>query len=146
MIIFQQDFNPKKVGFRSILVKYGKFCPVRDYIIKFIESLRVKKMTKKQFTVACTSLLIIAYIFRRWKHMQKSLIWKGFLSESMWVESYKDLSLFKKLVFWMNYPFSYARFLWDVVWYRIDRLCIRYSKARSTKQGLNFKRFKLFKV
>jgi len=65
--------------------------------------------------------------------MQKSHIWKGFLSESMWVEGYRDLSLFRKLVFWVNYPFSYARFLWDVVWDRVDRLCFMYLRARSTK-------------
>ena len=90
-------------------------------------------MTKRQFAVACTFLLIIAHIFRRWKHMKKSHIWKGFLSESMWVEGYRDLSLFRKLVFWVNYPFSYARFLWDVVWDRVDRLCFMYLRARSTK-------------
>ena len=65
--------------------------------------------------------------------MQKSLVWKGFLSESIWVEGYRDLSPFKKLVFWVNYPFSYVRYLWDVVWDRIDRLYFKYSRARSTK-------------
>jgi len=90
-------------------------------------------MTKKQFAIAGTFLLIIAHVFRRWKQMQKSLIWKGFLSESMRMESYGDLSRFKKLVFWASYPFSYARYLYDVVWYRIDRLYIIYSKARATK-------------
>jgi hypothetical protein len=65
--------------------------------------------------------------------MQKSLVWRGFLSESMWVEDYRNLSLFKKLVFWVNYPFSYAKFLWVVVWDRIDRLCFRDSRARYTK-------------
>jgi hypothetical protein len=48
--------------------------------------------------------------------MQKSLVWRGFLSESMWVEDHRDLSCFKKSVFWVNYPFSYAKFLWVVVW------------------------------
>lgn len=90
-------------------------------------------MTKKQFAIVFTFLLIIAHMFGRWKHMQKSLIWKGFLSESMWIEGYNDLSLFKKLVFWANYPISYAKFLWDVVWDRIDRLCLIYSRARSTQ-------------
>jgi len=90
-------------------------------------------MTKKQFAVACTFLLITAHIFRRWKHMQKSLIWKGFLIESMRVEDYSDLSRFKKSVFWVNYPFSYARFVYDVVWDRIDRLYFIYSRARPTK-------------
>lgn len=121
----------KKVGFKTTSAKYRKFCPIRDYFIKFIESLRVKIMRKKQFAIACTFLLIIAHMFRRWKQMQKSLVWKGFLSESMWVEGYGDLSPFKKLVFWMNYPFSYARYLWDVVWDRIDRLYFIYSRARS---------------
>ncbi len=69
--------------------------------------------------------------------MQKSLVWRGFLSESMWVEDYRNLSLFKKLVFWVNYPFSYAKFLWVVVWDRIDRLFFRDS--RSTKKGWNAK-------
>jgi hypothetical protein len=90
-------------------------------------------MTKKQFAIACTFLLMIAHMFRRWKRMRKSLIWKGFLSESMWVEGYRDLSHFKKLVFWVNYPFSYARFLSDVVWDRIDRLYFIYSRVRFTK-------------
>ncbi|MPM52819.1 hypothetical protein SDC9_99582 [bioreactor metagenome] len=90
-------------------------------------------MTKKQFAVVCAFLLIIAHMFRRWKRMQKSLIWKGFLSESMWVEGYKDLSYFKKTVFWVKYPFCYAKFTYDVAWYHIDRLCITYSKTRFTK-------------
>lgn len=90
-------------------------------------------MTKKQLAVVCAFLLIIAHMFRRWKRMQKSLIWKGFLSESMWVEGYKDLSCFKKLVFWVKYPFSYAKFSHDVAWDRIDRLCIIYSETRFTK-------------
>lgn len=64
--------------------------------------------------------------------MQKSLIWKGFLSESMWIEGYRDLSHFKKFVFWVSYPFSYAIFSYDVVWDRIDRFII-YSRIRSTK-------------
>jgi hypothetical protein len=88
-------------------------------------------MTKNQFAVVCTFLLMIAHMFRRWKRMQRSLIWKGFLSESMWVEGYKDLSSFKKLVFWVSYPFFYARFIYDVVWDRIDRLCNIYSKINS---------------
>jgi len=71
--------------------------------------------------------------------MQKSLVWRGFLSESMWVEDYRNLSLFKKLVFWVNYPFSYAKFLWIVVWDRIDRLSFRDSRAIYTKQGWNTK-------
>lgn len=73
--------------------------------------------------------------------MQKSLVWKGFLSESMWVDDYRNLSLFKKLVFWVNYPFSYAKFLWVVVWDRIDRLCSRDSSARSTKTGMEYQNF-----
>lgn len=77
-------------------------------------------------------------MFKRWKHMQKSLVWKGFLSESMWVDDYRNLSLFKKLVFWVNYPFSYAKFLWVVVWDHIDRLGFRDSSARSTKTGMEY--------
>lgn len=126
----------KQVGSRSSLAKYRKVCPIRDYlinIIKFVKSLGGEKVTKKQFAIAGIFLLIIAHIFRRWKHMQKSLIWKGFLSESMRVEGYRELSRFKKLVFWANYPFSYARFLYDVVWYRIDRLYFIYSRARLIK-------------
>lgn len=90
-------------------------------------------MTKKQIAVACTFLFIITHMFRRWKQMQKSLIWKGFLSETMWIEGYRDLSRFKKLVFWVNYPFSYARFSYDVVWDRIDRFYFIYSRIRFTK-------------
>ena len=89
-------------------------------------------MTKRLFVITCT-FLFISHIFRRWKHMQKSVVWRGFLSESMWVEDYGNLSPFKKLVFWVNYPFSYAKFLWVVVWDRIDRLCFMYLRARSTK-------------
>ena len=82
-------------------------------------------MTKKLFAITCTFLFIIGHMFKRWKHMQKSVFWRGFLSESMWVEDYENLSLFKKLVFWVNYPFSYAKFLWVVVWDRTDRLFAR---------------------
>jgi hypothetical protein len=72
--------------------------------------------------------------------MQKSFVWRGFLSESMWVEDYRNLSLFKKLVFWVNYPFSYAKFSWVVVWDRIDGLCFRDSRARYTKTGMEYKK------
>ncbi len=89
-------------------------------------------MTKNQFALAFTFVLLIAHMFKRRKHMKKSLVWKGFLSESMRGEDYKNLSLFKKLVFWVNYPFSYAIFLWVVVWDRIDRLFSRNSRAMST--------------
>jgi len=65
--------------------------------------------------------------------MQKSLVWKGFLSESLQIEDYRNLSLFKKLVFWMNYPISYVRYLQVVVWDRIDRLIFRESKVGYTK-------------
>jgi hypothetical protein len=67
--------------------------------------------------------------------MQKSLIWKGFLTESEQIEDYRNLSLFKKLTFWVNFPFSYAKYLQVVVWDRIDRLCFRDSRARFTKMG-----------
>jgi hypothetical protein len=90
-------------------------------------------MTKNQFAIAFTFLIIIAHMFRRWKYMQKSLVWKGFLSESMRGEDYRNLSLFKKSVFWMNYPSSYVRFLWVVVWDRIDRLCFGNSRSSSTR-------------
>ena len=92
-------------------------------------------MTNKIFAIACTFLFIIAQMFRRRKHMQKSLVWKGFLSESMQVEDYRNLSLFKKLVFWVNYPISYFRYLRVIVWDRIDRLCFRESRATYTKIG-----------
>jgi len=95
-------------------------------------------MTKRLFTITCTFLFIISHIFRRWKHMQKSIVWRGFLSESMLVEDYGNLSLLKKLVFWVNYPFSYAKFLWVVVWDRIDRLCFRDSKAKYTKTRMEY--------
>lgn len=72
--------------------------------------------------------------------MQKSLVWRGFLSESMWVDDYRNLSLFKKLVFWVYYPFSYAKFLWVVVWDRIDRLCFRDSRARYTKTRMEYQK------
>ena len=90
-------------------------------------------MSKRLFAITCTFLLIIGHMFKRWKHMQKSLVWRGFLTESMWVEDYRNLSLFKKFVFWVDYPLSYAKFLWVVVWDRIDRLCFRESGARYTK-------------
>ncbi|HII92507.1 MAG TPA: hypothetical protein HA262_10165 [Methanosarcina sp.] len=73
--------------------------------------------------------------------MQKSVVWRGFLSESMWIEDYGNLSPFKKLVFWVNYPFSYAKFLWVVVWDRIDRLCCRDSKAKYAKTRMEYGKF-----
>ena len=72
--------------------------------------------------------------------MQKSPVWRGFLSESMWIEDYRNLSLFRKLIFWVNYPFSYAKYLWVVIWDRIDRLSFRDSKARYTKIGMEYQR------
>jgi hypothetical protein len=72
--------------------------------------------------------------------MQKSPVWRGFLSESMWVEDYGNLSLFKKLVFWMSYPLSYAKFLWVVVWDRIDRSFFENSRAVYTKTGAEYQR------
>ena len=94
-----------------------------------------KNINIKQFAIVCTFLLIIAHLFRRWKHMQKSLVWKGFLSESMQIEDYRNLSIFNKLFFWVNYPISYGRYLWVVVWDRIDRLSFRESRAGYTKIG-----------
>lgn len=120
----------KKVGFKTSSAKYRKFCPIRDYFIKFIKSLRVKIMRKKQFAIACTFFLIIAHMFRRWKQMQKSLVWKGFLSESMWVEGYGDLSPFKKLVFWMNYPFSLMRDIYGMLYGIVLTDCISYIQEQ----------------
>ena len=97
-------------------------------------------MTKKIFAITCTFLFIIGHMFKRWKHMQKSVFWRGFLSESMWIEDYGNLSLFKKLVFWVNYPVSYAKFLWVVVWDRIDRLFARDSRARYTKVKMEYQK------
>jgi hypothetical protein len=97
-------------------------------------------MTKKQLAIAFTLLFIIVHMFRRWKKMQKSLVWKGFLIESMWVEGYEDLSLFKKLIFWVNYPFSYVKFLWVVAWDHIDRLFFRYSRAEPTKTRVEYRK------
>ncbi|KKG05959.1 hypothetical protein [Methanosarcina mazei] len=97
-------------------------------------------MTKRQFAVVCSFLFIIAHMFRRWKQMQKSHIWKGFLSESMWVEGYGDLSHLRKLLFWLNYPFSYARYSYDVVWDRVDRLGNVYSRTSSTEISIEFQR------
>ena len=57
----------------------------------------------------------------------------------MWVEDYRNLSFFKKLVFWVNYPFSYAKFLWVVVWDRIDRLSLEIQEQDILKQGWNTK-------
>jgi hypothetical protein len=97
-------------------------------------------MTKRLFAITCTFLFITGHMFRRWKHMQKSPVWRGFLSESMWVEDYRNLSLFKKLIFWVNYPFSYAKFLWVVVWDRIDRLCFGNSGAKYTKTCMGYQK------
>ncbi|ALK06326.1 hypothetical protein MTHERMMSTA1_18720 [Methanosarcina thermophila MST-A1] len=97
-------------------------------------------MAKRIFAIAFTSLFIIGHMFRRWKHTQKSSVWRGFLSESMWIEDYRNLSLFRKLIFWVNYPFSYAKYLWVVIWDRIDRLSFRDSKARYAKIGMKYQR------
>lgn len=100
----------------------------------------MKNMTKRLFAITCTFLFIIGHMFKRWKHMQKSVVWRGFLSESMWVEDYRNLSLFKKLIFWVNYPFSYAKYLRVVVWDHIDRLCFRNSGARYTKTRMEYQK------
>jgi hypothetical protein len=97
-------------------------------------------MTKKQLAIACTLLFIIAHMFRRWKKMQKSLVWKGFLIESMWIDGYRDLSLFKKFVFWVDYPFSYVKFLWVVIWDYIDRLFFRNSRIGFTKTRVEYRK------
>jgi hypothetical protein len=68
--------------------------------------------------------------------MQKSLVWKGFLSESKQGDDYVNLSLFKKFVFWVNYPFYYFKFIRVVVWDRIDIMCFKDSRARSTKRRI----------
>jgi hypothetical protein len=98
-------------------------------------------MTTKQFVIACTFLFIIAHLFRRRKHMQKSLVWKGFLSESKWGDDYVNLSLFKKFVFWVSYPFYYFKFIQVVVWDRIDIICFRDSRTRSTKRRIELVEF-----
>ena len=92
-------------------------------------------MTKKIFAIIFTFLLIIAHMFRRWRHMQKSLFWKGFLSESKQGEDYGNLSSFMKLIFWVKYPSSYIRYLWVIVWDHIDRLSFSESRARYTKKS-----------
>lgn len=97
-------------------------------------------MTKRLFAIICAFVFIIGHVFKQWKHMQKSLVWRGFLSESMWVEDYRNLSFFKKLIFWVNYPFSYAKFLWVVAWDRIDRLLFRDSRARYTKISVEYQK------
>lgn len=97
-------------------------------------------MAKGLFVIVCTFLLIIGHMFTRRKHKQKSPVWRGFLSESMWVDDYGNLSLFRKLVFWVNYPFSYAKFLWVIVWDRIDRLCFRDSGAEYTKIRMEYQK------
>lgn len=97
-------------------------------------------MAKGLFVIVCTFLFIIGHMFTRRKHMQKSPVWRGFLSESMWVDDYGSLSLFRKLVFWVNYPFSYAKFLWVIVWDRIDRLCFRNSGAEYTKITMEYRK------
>jgi hypothetical protein len=98
-------------------------------------------MTKRLFAITFTFLFILGQMFMRKKRMQKSAIWRGFLSESMWVDDYKNLSLFKKLMFWVNYPFSYAKYLWVVVWDHLDRSHFmdpraRYNKTKMKQQNL----------
>lgn len=96
-------------------------------------------MTKTKLAVICTFLFVIANMFRRRRQMQKSPVWKGFLSESLQIEDYRNLSLFEKLVFWVNYPTSYFRYLQVILWDHIDRLNFRSSRARYTKMGsINF--------
>lgn len=96
-------------------------------------------MAKRLLAITCIFIFIISHMFKKRKNMQKSPVWRGFLSESMWVEDYGNLSLFKKLVFWVNYPFSYVKFLWVIVWDHIDRLCTRDSRTRYTKTKLEYK-------
>lgn len=95
-------------------------------------------MTKKLFAITFTFLFVLGQMFMRKRRMQKPPAWRGFLNESMWVDDYKNLSLFRKLVFWANYPFSYAKYLWVVVWDRADRLYIRDSKARYNKTKIDY--------
>ncbi len=76
--------------------------------------------------------------------MQKSLFWKGFLTESKQGEDYENLSFCMKLIFWGKYPVSYFIYLRVVVWDRIDRLSFsesreRYTKKSSTNISLNTK-------
>jgi len=65
--------------------------------------------------------------------MQKSLVWKGFLNESLQIEDYRNLSLLMKFAFCVNYPSFYVIYLRVVVWDRIDRLSFRESRVRYTK-------------
>jgi hypothetical protein len=115
-MIFQLELCPIEINLSNVQVFEGE-----------------KYTTKKQIALTCIFLLIVAHMFRRWKHMQKSLVWKGFLSESMRGEDYINLSFFRKFVFWFDYPFSYVRFLQVVVWDRIDRLFFRDFRTRPTK-------------
>lgn len=71
--------------------------------------------------------------------MQKSLVWKGFLSESMWVEDYRNLSFFKKLVFWVNYPFSYAKFYGLLYGIVLTDYALEIQEQDILKQGWNTK-------
>jgi len=96
-------------------------------------------MKKRLFAIAFTFLFIIGRMFTRRKRMKKSPVWRWFLSEAMWVDDYGNLSLFKKLIFWVNYPVSYAKFLWVIAWDRIDRLWFKNSSAGYTKTRMESK-------
>ena len=111
-----------------------------DHFIRLIEPLGVENMTKILLAITCTFLFVAGHMFKRRKRMQKSPFWRGFLNESMWIEDYGSLSLFKKLVFWVNYPFSYTKFLWVVVWDRVDRLYFIDSRARYTKIRIEYQK------
>jgi hypothetical protein len=90
-------------------------------------------MAKRLFAITFTFLFIIGQMFMRKKRMKKSPVWRGFLSEAMWIDDYKNLSLFKKVIFWVNYPLSYAKYLWVVIWDRLDRLYFRDSRTKYNK-------------
>lgn len=110
-------------------------CSIRNCVINVIESLGRKCMTKRVFAIIFTFLFLTAHIFRRWKHMQKSFFWKGFLTESKQGEDYGNLSFRMKFIFWVKYPVSYSRYLRVIVWDRIDRLSFGKSREKYTKKS-----------
>jgi hypothetical protein len=98
------------------------FNPFR-YFLKNIELLGKEiNMTKKTFAIAFVFFFSVVNMLRRRKRMQKSPVWKGFLTESLQIDDYRKLSPFNKVVFWVNYPVSYVRYLRVVVWDHFDRL------------------------
>lgn len=116
---------------------YKKYFALRrfpsNYSHQVSHLLKVKNMAKRLFAITFTFLFIIGQMFMRKKRMKKSPVWRGFLSEAMWIDDYKNLSLFKKVIFWVNYPLSYTKYLWVVIWDRLDRLYFRDSRTKYNK-------------